>query len=216
MGGGLGSIPSLQELSQYNVNRPNAVEAICQSMYDSATYAQAGQVSLQFFQTPQGQSGKTLANTNMTSAGAMPAPQSFLIQAIELYFIPGENPSVQGAHAASAFVNDTFVFWTTPAWLQLFVGSKAYLQEAPLIKFPPMNGLSGFSGQSDATTAAATGFTGTSYATASGPIYEMNPPVLLVPTQNFTITLNWNTAQSITAAATVYCSLRGVLYRNSQ
>src|SRR5208283_5710573 len=125
-------IPSLSQLAQYNVNRPDAVEALQWNLFDTLQYVAAGQTQLQFFQVPKGQAGKTFAQTNMTIAGSLPAPQSFLIQTIELYLIPGSAIAFQGAHpvGGNAFVNDTQLFYTSPAWLELFIGSKAYLDEA--------------------------------------------------------------------------------------
>lgn len=210
------SIPSLSELAQYNVNRPDQVEALKWSLYDTLAYAAAGQSQLQFFQVPKGQSGKTFAQTNMTAAGLLPAPQSFLIQTIELFFFPGEVISTYGPAAASSFVNDTYKFFSQPAWLELYIGSKAYLDEAPLLKFPPKNGLSGFSALSDTTTAAASGQSQIGYASGGGQVYELNPPILLVPTQNFNVTLNWPALVTVTNAASVVCNLGGILYRNSQ
>lgn len=214
----MGVIPSLSELQQYNVNRPDQVEAIRSSLYDTLAYAQAGQTQLQFFQTPKGQSGKTLADTNMTLAGTLASPQSFLVETVELMFFPGALPSIETAAntpAASAFINDTYKFFKPGGWLELFIGSKAYLDEAPLLKFPPRCGLSGFSALSDAASTATTS-TQTGYASAGGPVYELDPPILLVPTQNFVITLNWPTAVALSAAGTVVCQLGGILYRNSQ
>jgi hypothetical protein len=211
------AIPTLTELAQYNPNRPDQVEGLKWSLYDSLTYATTGQSQLTFFQQPQGgTANKTLANTDMTAAGALPAPQSFLITGIQLFFFPGDLISTYGAGAASAFINDTYKFWTQPAWLELFIGSKPYLDEAPLLKFPPANGMSGFAGISDSTTAGAAQQSQIGYASAGGMPYEVNPPVLLVATQNFKVTLNWPALVTITAAATVYCNLTGFLYRNSQ
>ncbi len=212
----LGVVPSLSELQQYNVNRPDAVEAIRSSLYDSAAYAQAGQTQISFYQLPKGQSGKTFADTNMTGAGALPSPQSFLIETIELYFYPAGVPSTYGAGVAGNFVNDTYTFFKKGGWLELFIGSKAYLDEAPLQKFPPRCGLSGFAGASDNSTEAGNQQTLINYASGGGPIYEIDPPILLVPTQNFVVTLNWPTAVPLVAAGTVVCSMGGILYRNSQ
>jgi hypothetical protein len=209
-------IPSLDQLQQYNVNRADQVEGIKWSLYDSLAYATTGQSQLQFFQVPQGQNSKTLADTNMTSAGALPAPQAFLITGISLLFIPGVNPSSFGAAAASEFMNDTFNFYTKPAWLELYIGSKAYLDEAPLMRFPPTNGMSGFAAISDTSTAGASEQTQAVYATAAGDPYEVNPPLLLTATQNFKVTLNWPTLVTQTTAGKVYCHLTGYLYRNSQ
>lgn len=214
----LGAAPTLAELAQYNVNRPDQVEVVKASLYDTLAYAQAGQTQLQFFQTPKGQGGKTLADTNMTLAGSLASPQSFLIKTIELYFYPSETPgnlSADDTPIAPTFLNDVWKFYKPGGWLELFIGSKAYLDEAPLQKFPPSNGLSGFGFSSDASSGAATSVMA-NYASAGGPVYEVDPPILLVPTQNFVVTLNWPTAVALSAAGTVVCQMGGYLYRNSQ
>ena len=219
-GGKLAVIPSLAELQQYNVNRPGQIEAIRGSLYDSIAYAQAGQTQLKFFQTPQGQSSKTLADTNMSAAGSLPSPQSFLVECIELYFFPGLLPgdlSADDTPIIPNFLNDVYEFYSVPAWLEFYIGSKAYLDEAPLMKFPPRCGLAGFAAASDGDASSTTGKqTLINYASAGGPVYELDPPILLVPTQNFNITLNWASANAISAAGKVYCQLGGILYRNSQ
>lgn len=214
----MSAIPSLAELQRYNVNRPDQIEAIRSSLYDTLAYAQAGQTQLQFFQTPKGQNGKTIADTNMTTAGSLPSPQSFLVETVELFFFPGGNPSNESAAnvpAVSTFTNDVYKFYKQGGSLEFFIGSKAYLNEAPLLKFPPRCGLGGFTSSSDAASTGTTS-TSTGYASAGGPIYELDPPILLVPTQNFVISLNWPTAVALSAAGTVMCQLGGVLYRNSQ
>lgn len=214
----MNAIPSLQQLQQYNVNRPDQIEAIRSSLYDTLAYAQAGQTQLQFFQTPKGQSGKTLADTNMTLAGSLASPQSFLIETIELYFYPGMTPgnlSAANTPIAPTYLNDVYKFYKHGGWLELFIGSKAYLDEAPLQKFPPRCGLSGFSSSSDAAS-TSTSSTLVNYASAGGPVYELDPPILLVPTQNFVVTLNWPSAVALSAAGTVVCQMGGILYRNSQ
>lgn len=208
-------IPTLTELQQYNVNRPDQIEAIKASLYDSATYLQAGQQQLSFFQTPKGgTSGKTLADTNMTGAGSLPAPISFLVQSIEVYFFPGNVASATGAITADNW-NDVYKV-AKSGWLELFIGSKPYLDEAPLLKFPPKQGLSGVGALSDTTTAAVSRVTKIDYATFAGEPYDMRPPILLVPTQNFELTLNWPAVVPVSVAGRVVVNLGGILYRNSQ
>jgi len=209
-------IPPLDELQYYNPNRPDDVEGIAWSFYDSASYPAAGSTQLVFFQNPEGQNGKTLADTNMTNAGMLPSPQAFLVLGIQLFFFPGVRPSTLAAPGASAFVNDTYDFWTSNAWMSFSIGSKVYLQEAPLLKMPPPNGLAGFSAASDSTTPGTAHQFQIGYATAAGDPYEVNPPLLLPTTQNFKLSLNWPALAPISAQAKIYCNLSGYLYRNSQ
>ena len=208
-------IPSLQELQRYNVNRPDALEGLKQSLYDFQTYPAAGTTQLNFFQVPVGQSGKTLADTNMEVAGSLPTPKHFLVLNVQVFFFPAGNPSAVGAPSASTFVNDTWAV-AKAGWLDFFIGSKSYLTEAPIVRFPPRNGLIVSSSQADSTTAAANQHTRIAYANFGGAPYAMKPPILLVPTQNFRVSLNFPSAVAISGDARIGVVLEGLLYRLSQ
>lgn len=207
-------IPGVNELEQFSVNRPGQIEVVRSSLYDFQTYAQAGQTSLQFFQVPKGQSSKTFADTNMTLAGQLAAPQSFLIETIEVFFFPLNAISATGAIVAENF-NDVYDV-AKSGWLELFIGSKPYLDEAPIGKFPPRCGITGIGALADTTSAAASRVTVIDYASFGGPVYQLQPNILLTPSQNFTVTLNWPTAVAISVAGRIGVNLGGILYRNSQ
>lgn len=205
-----------QNAQQFSVNR-GAKEAIRSSLYDFQAYAAVGQTSLSFFQVPVGQSGKTKADTNMESAGSLPSPKQFLIETIELYLFPGSLVNV----AASAATNlpqqaDDMYAFAKSGFLDLFIGSKSYLTEAPLGRFPASTGLR--VDQSLAGTFTAPNMVKSEYAAMTGLIYRVEPQILLEPTQNFNVTLNWPTAVAMPSgvAARVGVVMRGLLYRNSQ
>ena len=211
------AIPNLTDLQKYNVNVPGQVEGIRQSLYDFQTYASAGQTSLTFFQVPIGQRSKTQADTNMEIAGSLPAPKSFLVTDIEIFVFPGSAvDTFNAADAANPQQADDVYAVMKSGWLDFFIGSKSYLTEAPIGKFPPRQGLKVFSALS--TNSATVGEAKTSYASFGGTPYIMDPPILLVPTQNFNISLNWPTAVSLPSgnAGRIGISLSGILYRNSQ
>lgn len=213
-----GNIPTLDELSKYNVNQPGAVEGVRQSLYDFQTYATAGTTSMNFFQVPQGQSSKTKYDTNMEIAGSLPAPKRFLIESIEVYIFPGSAINFSGAGAATrkGHADDVYAL-AKSGWLDLFIGSKSYLTEAPIGRLPPTTGVKVNSAIALAGSGAAQ-MEGYDYAVPGGALYRMEPPILLVPTQNFSITLNWPSAVATPsgADARVGVVLKGILYRNSQ
>jgi hypothetical protein len=198
-------VPPLSDLQRYNPNRADAPEGIRQSLYDFTPYAAAGQTSLSFFQVPAGQGGKTKADTNMEAAGSLPNPKHFLIQTIEIFFFPAGDPAIA---TLPENINDVYDVFKS-GWLDLFIGSKSYLTEAPIGRFPPKNMLVGFAGMSAAAMNAA-------YASMGGRVYQVTPPLLLVPTQNFSVTLNWPAAVPIAAAARIGVVMDGLLYRLSQ
>ena len=152
--------PTLADLQQYTTMVPGSVELTRSVLYDTVAYAQAGQTSLTLFQLPVGQNSKTFADTNMTAAGQLPQPQSFLIQTMEIYFYPGSAvlPAAAGLSTTvgvSNFVNDTYKFSRYGGYLNLHIGSKDYVTEGPFMKFPPRNGMSGFAGIADTTVSSA-------------------------------------------------------------
>lgn len=223
----------MDNLSNYGVNVPNSVERVRASLYDSLTYLGAGQAQLLFFQVAKGSgfavgsatAPKTLADTNMQASGLLPSPFNFLVQTIELFFFPGlsgtvtyvpGNPATTAATVGN-FVNDVHNF-SQGGWLDFFIGSKSYLDEAPLAKFPPRQALTVAFGAADHTTLAASSLTTLNYAALGGVPYVLAPPILLTPTQNFNVSLNWVTAVALpsTFPAKVTCSLNGILYRLSQ
>lgn len=214
-------IPNRQELAKYSVNR-QGYEAITQSLYDTQAYAAAGQTNLQFFQVPQGQSSKTLSDTNMQLAGQLPAGQEFLIQSIELLFLPtrptvaAQMPAAFGAQAIAQIVNDAYLF-AAGGNLQLNVLSKTYLQEAPLGRFPSKTNFEVSAALADVTTAGANLQSRIAFGKSCGRPYILKAPILLISTQNFSVTLNWpEGVVAITNPARVVCVLDGIMYRKSQ
>lgn len=213
-------VPSRQQLTQYVVNR-EGWEGIRQSLYDFHSYAAAGQSVLTFFAQPQGQGGKTLSDTNMTLAGQLPANQQFLVESVEIMFNP-TTPTVAaqmpGAAVAALtipqIVNDAYIA-LRGGNLQFIIGSKPYLQEAPLGRFPPKAHFT-VEGAA-ATTVAATQLTAIFPYWAGRP-YMLKPASLLLDSnQNFAVSLNWpEGVQAIANPARIGVILDGFLYRRSQ
>lgn len=216
------TVPTRQQLSKYSVNRPGW-EAIRQSLYDFQAYNAAGHTQLTFFALPVGQSSKTLSDTNMTLAGQLPKNQEFLLQSIEVFFSPttptvaAQMPAAFGAQAAAALVNDAYIIGRAGN-LQLVVGSKPYLQEAPLGRFPQKAHFALDAAFADVTTAGANLQSRGAFGFWSGRPYMLEPaPLLLVENQNFSITLNWpEGVQAISNPGRIGVILDGILYRRSQ
>lgn len=216
------NIPSISEVQRYSVNRPGEVEGVRQSLYDIQTYANAGQTSLTFFQVPQGQSSKTIADTNMEVAGSLPAPKMFLVQSIEILFFPGVLPGTLATTLAETeFTNDVYTVAKSGS-LDFFIGSKSYLEEAPLGRFPPKTRVDVEAAHAiqrkQASAADAEDQVSTDYAVFSGRPYFVDPWVLLTATQNFKVTLEWPSVVALPsgADARIGVVLDGILYRNSQ
>lgn len=206
----------MKNLQQYQVNRPGK-EQIRSSLYDFQTYLAAGQTSLTFFQVPVGQAGKTKVDTNMDQAGALPAGKQFLLETIELYFFPGVPVDTIASTATNtAKQADDMYQFIQSGYLDLYIGSKSYLTESPLGRFPPSTGMR--IDQAITGTLAAPALFKSEYASATGLIYRVQPEITLQSTQNFNVSLNWPVAVALpsTVNARVGVVMRGVLERNSQ
>lgn len=207
--------PALKDRANLQVNRPGK-ESVWWPLYDFATYAAAGQTELSFFQNPIGQSSKTLADTNMTSAGQLPANQSFIITGIQTVFFPGVDPGTLSVAAANLFVNDMWEIFKS-GYGKLFIGSKDYVQMAPIGAFPSQFRMGGFAAASDSTTAGATQASQIGYASFAGPEFKIAE--LAIPSnQNFNFSLHWPAvvATPSTVAGRIGVYLNGWLTRNSQ
>lgn len=222
-------VPNRNQLAKYSVNR-EGWEAIRQSLYDFQQYAAAGSTQLSFFNLPVGQGTsyagggtKSFSDTNMTLAGQLPANQEFLVQSIEVVFLPttptvaAAMPAAFGAQAIAVQVNDTYIVRRSGN-LTLTIGSKPYLQEAPLLRFPSKTYFELDAALADVTTAGAALQSRIAYANAMGRPYLLSPvDLLLVQNQNFGVTLNWpEGVQAITNPGRIGVILDGILYRKSQ
>lgn len=215
-------VPTRQQLNRYSVNRPGW-EAVRQTLYDFQAYAAAGQSILTFFAVQAGQSSKTISDTNMTLAAQLPKNQEFLVQSIEVMFLPtvpavtAQNPAVFGAQAVAALVNDAYIVGRTGN-LVLIIGSKPYLTEAPLGRFPPKAHFTLNAALSDVSTAGASFQSRIAFSYWTGRPYLLSPADLLLPeNQNFSVTLNWpEGVQAITNPGRIGVILDGILYRRSQ
>lgn len=218
----------MRDLNKYRVNRANDKEYIRHSLYDFQTYANAGQTQLLFFQVPKGQGSKTINDTNMELAGSLPSPKMFLVESIEVLFFPGELPVTSAAAGAIAtapavpnFMNDVYTVQKSGS-LKFFIGSKTYVEEAPIGRFPPKTRLDG-----SAAAALGGGVAGAGdfvvsntidFAAFAGRPYRIDPEILIEPTQNFSIELNWPSVVALPSGqdARIGVVLDGLLIRNSQ
>jgi hypothetical protein len=243
-----GNAPSIAYLRRFAVNKPGQPEVIRQRFYDHLIYGQAGTTQLNFFQTPVGQgvtsalgavagTAKTLADTNMKLAGQLPALLNFVIQSIEVTFEPGSvstantftqvkpgiGAGIADAAAAQAILekgNDADTFYKS-GWLELNIGSKNYLTEAPIGAFPPK-----VQTVAMAALAEATGTTALAFGNAltvvkvnkAGRPYFVDPAISLMSNQNFVVSLNWPGVVAMPSGfnARIGVILDGFTYRAAQ
>ena len=230
-------VPSAQDFNSRRVTNPSQSEIIRQRFYDYQLYATAGVSQLTFFSSPVGQgittavgatatTSKTLWDTNLELPNTLPSGQAFMIESIEVLFMPGSvsttstytlaSPVIFNATPAAAVaaqLADVNSFYQS-GMLELNVLSKNYLRETPLIAFPPKANFTysnSFAGSGTAETGAVNG-------RAEGRPYYISPEIALQPAVNFEVVLKWPAAVATPSGfnARVGVILDGYFMRASQ
>jgi hypothetical protein len=215
------------QLNAHRVTVGNVNDVIWAPLFDFVSYITAGQLALSFFATPQGQGtttapgasgSKTIADTNMNSAGQLTKGNEFYMTGQEILFFPPGNPGiVDGGATANAFLNDTYLV-SKSGVLTLKVGSdRNYIQDGPLGQFPAVTRLA-VAGTiaGDVTGAVTTTNTNSAvYAAMAGETYTITP-LYIESNQGFTETVNWPALVAISGVGRLGSRLRGYLIRAAQ
>ncbi len=146
----------------------------------------------------------------MTAAGQLTKGNEFFMIGQELMLFPGQTieqgVSTSATTALNNFIQDTYTIGKS-GFLTLQIGSnRNYIQDGPLIVFPPAVRLA---------VAAANAISATAAATSTGEPYAITP-VYIEATQGFQETLQWPAAVVVNATARLFSRLRGYLIRNAQ
>lgn len=231
--------PTVADFKRARVTNPNQSEVIRQRLYDYQLYATAGTTQLSFFAQAIGQgvtsalgatvgAVKSLWDTNLQVASTLPSGQAYMIESIEVLFLPGSvstantytpaNLSLFAAVAAATVagpINDVNTFYQS-GMLELNILNKNYVRETPLMAFPPKAhlALDAASASNSATTAEIAQV----LAKAGGRPYYLDPPITLQPAVNFEVLLRWPAAVVTPSGfnARVGVILDGYLMRASQ
>lgn len=193
-----------QQISKFRSTVPNVADSIFNPLYDYQVYPTAGGLIFTFFALPQGQGTtsalnatgvKTIADTNMQSAGVLPRGNRMLVKGIEVEFWPGSTPGLNGTAAPTAAQfarnwDDVYNVCRSGS-LTFNVQNRVYAQDAPLMKFPSQTRLTGVAAYNENNSTATTvGWGQIEYATMCGAGYNI-VPVYLESTQFFNVTINF-------------------------
>lgn len=226
MGVGLQNL-TRAEMAAHRVTVPGTQDAIYAPLYDSAVYAAAGQLQLNFFALPIGQGttsapgatgAKTEADTNMSNAGLLPKGNRFYCSGIEFTLWPGSTPGRGAVADSTAGFNWNDVNAVAKSgWVRLRIQNRDYVLDGPIGNFPSVTRLAGVAAMSTNLTTGAATFSEIDYASFAGMPYNI-VPVLIESNQAFSVQVNWPALVALPSAAAgrLFCRLRGRLVRDAQ
>lgn len=195
-------------------------EAVDQPIYHIQSYGTGGSTSLTFFNVAQGGATNGLSDTNMDQAGALSAGKRFAIFGLSVAFF-GSAPQVFNAASTASNLNDAKAVLEGIANLNLIVLSKTYYQCAPLAYLPA--GFGTFIGGAAYQRTQASGADGNGFI-AEGvngmpiptAIRRLRVPIPIPQQVNFSVTMNFNAAITVSTASRIGVFLDGVLIRAKQ
>lgn len=221
-------------LNSHKVGIPGQQDVIWGPLYDFIAYPSAGGTLFTFFANPIGQGtsstpgagavAKTIYDTNLTIGNQLTKGNEFYIVGSESLFYPGVSNAnlpltllpgrADAPTTTGAFVNDV---WSVGMGgvKTLTVGTdRKYLQDGPLLNFPPVARLA----LQAALSAGSITTAGTeiSYATWSGQPYSL-VPIYIESNQQFTLQVAFQAAipTPSTQIARLGERLRGYLIRQA-
>jgi len=203
---------------------PNYKEALRQPLYDTQVFVSNTTAQLRFFTSPVGGT-RTFEDTNMQLAGQLPKGHKFVADGIEVHVMPGsvvgaaytrQQPFLQSAAVATPnFANDVWALGER-GYLEVIVNSKPYLDDGPLYRFAPAQGLVMAPGADQNLAAAAAQTISCDYARFAGRPYLLLPELPIDENTAFSLTLNWAAAFALpsTFTAKIKVILLGTYFRN--
>jgi hypothetical protein len=215
---------NLQRQYRARLTDPRFKEGIRQSLYDTLVFDSGVTQRLQFFAVQAGQSGKTKADTNMELAGTLPAGHKFVAEALEIHVYPGSNAGAyvrqdpvrqNAAVAVPQFANDVHALGEA-GWVEVQIGTKTYLIEAPLNRFPPSAGLIVTPAVEQNLAVAAAQTVSVDYARFGGRPYLLIPNLPIEGQTAFSVSINWPAPFALPSGfdAKIKVVLPGVYFRN--
>ncbi len=197
-----------------NPTLPGYEDVVDQPLYDSFTVQQGANFPTvtTLFQSPIGANGKTLAQTNMTLNGQLPAPQRAYILSYRIFVRNDAVPAdlmLFGVNASHSWMIGTKPYWQGPSFL-LSAGTGMIVTAAAQVGTAPAG--------------SAPLFTTSQGVPDQRSVYALTQPYILEQGETFNWTVRAETAFALTAntanpagtGLTIYIVLDTQLYRGVQ
>lgn len=196
------------ELKNYN-------EIVRWTLYHYRAYAAGGQTQLTFFDQTEGTATLGRADTNMQAANQLPGNQMHVAVALRIFTFPAAaDVDVIGVVGGTAAL-EWYRLLVTGCWVEVTISDKLYQVGAPITLYPQGSGIGTF--VNNPGIALANNFAHVNNGHPSNEaMYRLDPPLGILPTRTFSVTLNWRAVQAVTTAGRIGPALDGFRLRSVQ
>jgi hypothetical protein len=189
----------LPDLEQFMNEIKGISELLAWPLYAYKAYPTAGATQILFYDQNENNATNRRGDTNMVGpGGALPGNQMYVSVSVEVVPIPGADQVATAPTVTATAGRDFYNVLRNLCWLEYKISQKEVLVQAPLTLFP-----TGF-GMGTVLAGAPTVVDSVSHLNNGSPdnraIFHLDPPIGLLPVRPFTISLNWRTAQAVTAS----------------
>lgn len=196
------------ELRGYN-------EVVRWPLYHYRAYATGGQTQLTFFDQTEGSATLGRADTNMQAQNQLPGAQMHVAHSLRVLTFPAfADFSVVGVAGAVAQA-EWLRLLITGSWAEVTISDKLYLIAAPLTLLPAGCGIGTVFQNPGIALATSFGHVNNGHPSNEA-IYKLDPPLGILPTRTFSVTLNWRAVQAVTTAGRIGVILDGWRLRSVQ
>lgn len=202
------SVMSMPDFNAFQNELAGYNEVVRWPLYSYKAYAATGHTQLTFFDQTEGTATLGRADTNMQAAGTLPGAQMHVAHALRVVPIPAfADVSVIGVAGGVAF-GEWYRVLSNGCWAEATVSDKIYLVAAPLFLLP--QGMGPGSWHQGSGIALSNGISIVNNGHPSNEaIYRLDPPLGILPTRTFSVTLNWRALQTVTTAGRIGAILDG-------
>lgn len=196
------------ELKNYN-------EVVRWPLYSYKAYATAGQNQLTFFDQTEGTATLGRADTNMQAPNQLPGNQMHVAHALRIFTFPAAADVTAAGVVGGNAAFEWYRLLVTGSWLEAIISDKIYMIGAPLTLFPAGAGIGTFVNNPGIATANNFAHVNNGHPSNEA-LFRLDPPLGILPTRTFSVTLNWRALQPITAAGRIGPVLDGWRLRSVQ
>jgi hypothetical protein len=189
----------LPDLEQFMNEIRGISELLAWPLYAYKAYPTAGATQILFYDQNENNATNRRGDTNMVGpGGALPGNQMYVAVSVEVVPIPGADQVATAPTVTATAGRDFYNVLRNLCWLEYKISQKEVLVQGPLTLFP-----TGF-GIGTVLAGAPTVVDSVSHLNNGSPdnraIFHLDPPIGLLPVRPFTVSLNWRTAQAVTAS----------------